>query len=298
MPRHSWNRAAALTSTALLALTLAACGSESDSGAPTEAPTSTATTSTAGSPTGGSTSSGGSGTDETPSTTATGEESPTEGRAGPDDGTGRDGDPETGADSAPTSGGSDSGGTAATSGAANPAPDPEPVVTPSADPTQAASSRVSGTTAADTSTATSLSIPAVGLSTSISPQGLRGGKVNPGPGQVIWFTGNDRVRPGATGTSVIAGHVNNARGPDTFAALEQLETGDGVVLTYPGGEKLRLEITSTDVVGKDELRTDQSVWGANSDSRRVVLVTCDDQLGFREDGHRKANFVAVAELPS
>lgn len=297
MPRHQRNRATTLASATLLALTLVGCG-ESDSGTPTDSPTSAAT-SAEGSPTGGSASSGasGDGADEGHSSTDRGA-APAADRTGSAAAT-QGGDRAAGDGTSGTSGGDGSGSAAATSSAGSPAPDPEPAVTPSADPTQEASSRTAGTSAADGSrAATSLSIPAVGLRTSISPQGLRGGKVNPRAGEVIWFTGNDRVRPGATGTSVIAGHVVNNDGPDEFAALEQLETGDGIVLTYPGGEKLRLEITSTDIVDKDELTTNQDVWGTNTDSRRVVLVTCDDELGFREDGHRTANFVAVAELPS
>ncbi|WP_435202449.1 class F sortase [Janibacter sp. GS2] len=179
------------------------------------------------------------------------------------------------------------------------APDPDIAVTPAADRAQSAAERAAGRKAADgTQSAHRLRIPAVGLSTSIGPQGLRDGKVDPAAGEVIWFTGYDRVRPGATGTTVIAGHVVNPRGPDEFAALEQLETGDGVVLDYPGGERLRFEITGTDIVDKEDLTTDADVWGHNSERRRVVLITCDDELGFREDGHRAANFVAVAELPS
>ncbi|MDN5716795.1 MAG: class F sortase [Janibacter sp.] len=178
-------------------------------------------------------------------------------------------------------------------------PDPTVSVSRAADTAQSAAERRAGTAAADaTDPATSLSIPAVGLSTQIEPQGLRGGKVNPDPGQVIWFTGYDRVRPGATGTTVIAGHVISGGEADSFAALEQLTKGDGVVLAYPGGATLRFEVTSTDIVDKDELTTSTQVWGGNDDTRRVVLVTCDDELGFRTDGHRTANFVAVAELPS
>lgn len=178
-------------------------------------------------------------------------------------------------------------------------PDPDVSVTPDSDPTQSSAERKAGIAAADaTDPASTLSIPSVGLSTTIEGQGLRGGKVNPGPGQVIWFTGYDRVRPGATGTTVIAGHVISGGKADSFAALEQLAKGDGVVLTYPGGATLRFEVTSTDIVDKDELTTSRQVWGDNDDTRRVVLVTCDDQLGFRKDGHRTANFVAVAELPS
>lgn len=188
-----------------------------------------------------------------------------------------------------------SSGTSSTSHA----PDPDVTVTPAADAPQTAAEAKAGRSAADASApATTLSIPAVGLSTKIGPQGLRDGKVNPRAGEVIWFTGYDRVRPGATGTTVIAGHVISGGRADSFAALEQLSTGDGVVLSYPGGARLRFEVTSTDIVDKDELTTSQDVWGDNSDTRRIVLVTCDDELGFRTDGHRKANFVAVAELPA
>lgn len=178
-----------------------------------------------------------------------------------------------------------------------PSPDPEVEVTRQPDDPQSPAERAAGLRAADAeASAVTLSVPSVGLTTSIEPQGLRDGKVNPLAQQVIWFTGYDRVRPGAEGTSVIAGHVVSRGGPDKFAPLEYVKKGDGVVLTYPTGETLRLEITRTDIVGKSDLQVDQDVWGANDSSRRVVLVTCDDRLGFREDGHREANFVAVAEI--
>lgn len=214
---------------------------------------------------------------------------------------GDDADPSPGTTSGGTSSSSSSAASSST-GSGSPtsnSPDPDVSVTPATDRAQSDEQRAAGTEAADgEQSADRLSIPAVGLDTSIAPQGLRGGKVNPTAGEVIWFTGHDRARPGATGTTVIAGHVVNRQGPDEFAALEQLETGDGVVLTYPGDEELRFEVTRTDIVDKDELTTDADVWGQNSDTRKVVLVTCDDELGFREDGHRRANFVAVAELPS
>lgn len=176
-------------------------------------------------------------------------------------------------------------------------PDPEIDITAQPDEPQSAAERAAGIRAADQeAAAVSVSVPSVGLTTTISPQGLRDGKVNPLAQQVIWFTGYDRTRPGAPGTSVVAGHVVSGGGPDKFAPLEYVKEGDGVVLTYPGGEELRLEIVRTDIVAKTDLQTDQDVWGANDSTRRVVLVTCDDRLGFREDGHREANFVAVAEI--
>ncbi|CAM3979653.1 class F sortase [Janibacter anophelis] len=188
--------------------------------------------------------------------------------------------------------------TSTVSGDPDQSPDPQVTVTPAGDEPQSSAQAKAGMAAADaTAPATRMRIPAVGLTTQIEPQGLRGGKVNPAAGQVIWFTGYDRARPGAVGTTVVAGHVIANGRADAFAALEQLSKGDGVVLDYPGGEKLRFEVTSTRIVDKDELTTSKEVWGDNDDTRRVVLITCDDELGFRTDGHRKANFVAVAELP-
>ncbi len=188
--------------------------------------------------------------------------------------------------------------TTSTSTRATPEADPSVAVTPRRDPTQPADARSAALADVDGGAQTAtLQLPAIGLSTPLVPQGLRGGKVNPLPQQVIWFTGNERVVPGAVGTSVVAGHVSSSGGADQFAALDRLKKGDGVVLTYPSGTELRLEVTRTHVVDKEELRRDQDVWGANDDTRRVVLVTCDDVLGFREDGHRKANLVVVAELP-
>lgn len=289
--KHPRKRPSALAAAALLALTLAGCGEES--GDPAANPSSSATSTDASSSE--SESSSGAGQAESEDESESGSQGESTGESG---GEGDAAGQETASGSASPSRTGSSPKASSGTPTSN-APDPDVSVQAKDDPAQKTSERSTGTTAADGSAAaTSLSIPAVDLRTSISPDGLRGGKVNPPPNKVTWFNGYDRVRPGAKGTSVIAGHVINKQGPDTFAALEQLETGDGVVLGYPGGEKLRLEVTSTDVVGKDELRTSADVWGSNSSTRRVVLITCDDQLGFRDDGHRKANFVAIAEVPS
>lgn len=217
-------------------------------------------------------------------------DAPTGGQAGSPSGTGSDTSSDT-SNSEQTSNTASSSSTATTSGA-----DPEVDITSSsAEPVPASEEQRARDAVDDGAVATGLSIPAVGLQTDLVAQGLRGGKVNPLPDQVIWFTGYDRVSPGATGTSVIAGHVVNQDGPDRFAALEGVSTGDTVMLTYSSGDRLTFAITRAEVVDKTDLQSDPDVWGDNDSTRRVVLVTCDDTLGFREDGHRKANFVVVAE---
>ncbi|WP_170070161.1 hypothetical protein [Knoellia remsis] len=46
---------------------------------------------------------------------------------------------------------------------------------------------------------------------------------------------------------------------------------------------------------KESVSQDSRVWGANSSVRRIALITCDDDGGYRADGHRVSNFVVIAE---
>lgn len=118
--------------------------------------------------------------------------------------------------------------------------------------------------------------------------------VDPPEGVALWLQGFDRVRPGTTGTSVVAGHVVYDGQDDIFTRLPEVEVGEHVRLVQDG-ETLDLVVTRAEVVDKRDLTRDEQVWGANSDTRRVVLITCDDELGIGTDGHTKANFVVVAE---
>lgn len=137
----------------------------------------------------------------------------------------------------------------------------------------------------------------VDIAEDVVPQGLsEEGTIDPAAGEVIWFTGYDRVAPGQVGTAVVAGHVSYGDRPDAFADLADVAVGDRVEVGYTGGEVLDLEVVSTDLVDKAELRHSRDVWGANDDVRRVAVITCDDAFGLRDDGHRAANFVAVAEV--
>jgi len=140
-----------------------------------------------------------------------------------------------------------------------------------------------------------LRIPAIGLDRSVSGRGLSAdGTINPLPGKVMWFTGYDRVRPGRTGTAVIAAHVAVGGRPDVFAALTDVDVGDRVEVTE-GGRTIRYTVRSARAVDKRALTTDQAVWGANDSASRLAIITCDDAFGFRSDGHRVANLVLIAE---
>ena len=143
-------------------------------------------------------------------------------------------------------------------------------------------------------TGPALRIPGIGLDADLHAEGLRDGRINPPAGTVMWFTGYDRVAPGEVGTAVIAGHVVASGRADVFNRLSEVAVGDEVqVVGDDGVETFR--VVRAGVVDKDELTVDQTVWGANSSVRRLAIITCDDAYGFRDDGHRVANYVVIAE---
>lgn len=142
----------------------------------------------------------------------------------------------------------------------------------------------------------SLTVDAAAIDQPVVPGGLTAeGTINPDRGQLIWFTGYDRVEPGEVGTAVLSGHVSYEGVPDVFADLHRVASGDEVVMRRGDGSAQSYVVTEVDIVDKAALQRDVRVWGDQRETRRLVLVTCDDELGFREDGHRAANLVVIAE---
>lgn len=130
----------------------------------------------------------------------------------------------------------------------------------------------------------------------ISPEGLTPqGTINPAAGEAIWFVGHDRVIPGQLGTAVIAGHETYYQQPDVFHDLDEATEGDVLTIGYGDGQTREFVIRSTSQVSKEGLQRSQEVWGDQDDVARIALITCDPSLGQREDGHQRANFVAIAE---
>lgn len=130
----------------------------------------------------------------------------------------------------------------------------------------------------------------------INPEGLTPqGTIDPAPGDAIWHVGSGRVVPGQVGTAVIAGHVVYDDEPDVFYDLPEVTEGDIVTVGYGNGETREFVITQTQQMSKEGLQRAPSVWGNQKDVARIALITCDDSLGFRSDGHSRANFVAIAE---
>ncbi|KGN38329.1 hypothetical protein N803_10050 [Knoellia subterranea KCTC 19937] len=141
----------------------------------------------------------------------------------------------------------------------------------------------------------SMSVPAIDVSGRLRRIAAVNGVVNPPSGTLAWVSGYNRVRPGEIGTAVVAGHVVHGKSPDVFYHLQNIDRGDRITVWDSDGKPVVYTVTKTRVANKTEVSRDSAVWGANSSVRRLALITCDDDEGFRADGHRVANFVAIAE---
>ncbi|MEO6019794.1 MAG: class F sortase [Knoellia sp.] len=136
---------------------------------------------------------------------------------------------------------------------------------------------------------------AIGLDTPLNSGGVdSSGKVNPPGGVAMWVRGYGRVKPGNVGTAVVAGHVVASGRDDVFAHLMSVRVGNTVVVRS-GSVTRTYVVKRAAVVKKEALTHDADVWGGNTSTRRIVLITCDDELGFRSDGHRVANYVVIAD---
>jgi len=140
-----------------------------------------------------------------------------------------------------------------------------------------------------------LGVAAIRLNTPLRSIGVgASGTISPPAGQARWVRGFGRVQPGKIGTAVVAGHVVSSGDPDVFSELSSVRVGNKVVVTA-GSMTRTYVVTRAAVVKKSALTRDADVWGQNTSTRRIVLITCDDELGYRSDGHRVANYVVVAD---
>lgn len=117
------------------------------------------------------------------------------------------------------------------------------------------------------------------------------GFINP-PAQVVqWY--DESPRPGEPGIAVIAGHVTYGGLPDAFADLDETTVGEEVVVVDEEGVERRFEVTEVRYADKDDVMSDQDVWGT-SDVPRLAIVTCDDASAVEDGGHFAGNLVVEA----
>jgi LPXTG-site transpeptidase (sortase) family protein len=138
-----------------------------------------------------------------------------------------------------------------------------------------------------------LSIPAIGVDTSLmrlglAPEGAMA--VPPGRFPAGWFTGSPT--PGSAGPSVIAGHVTY-NGPGVFFRLGQLRPGDRVRVSRRDGTTVTFAVMTVQQYAKDAFPT-AAVYGFSADPE-LRLITCS---GDYDHAHHRYddNLVVYARM--
>jgi sortase (surface protein transpeptidase) len=99
--------------------------------------------------------------------------------------------------------------------------------------------------------------------------------------------------PGAPGSAVVAGHVDDAeQGLGAMAALREAEPGDEVLVTDAAGAVTRWQVVSRELLDKQALPVDALF--RRDGPPRLTLVTCGGPF-LPEVGGYRDNVVVVAE---
>ncbi|PPI19023.1 class F sortase [Rathayibacter sp. AY1B1] len=140
-----------------------------------------------------------------------------------------------------------------------------PVTAP--DPAAAAPARTVGVEPAR------LSVPAIGLDEPLIALGIQSDGAMEVPADyddVGWFSGGGR--PGGSGRTVIAAHVDSRSGPAVFFRLGELAPGDEIAVSGVDGSEHRYRVTAVESHAKAAFPTAR-VFGATLEEE-LILVTC------------------------
>lgn len=140
---------------------------------------------------------------------------------------------------------------------------------------------------------TRLTIPAIGVDTSVVPLGRNpdgSAQVPSGTTYISWY--DLGPRPGQLGPAVILGHVDSYTGPGVFFRLRSLLPGD-VINVQAGKRMLRFHVTKLVTYRKNQFAT-TAVFGPTPDAE-LRLITCGGPFD-RSIGHYEDNVVVYAIL--
>jgi sortase (surface protein transpeptidase) len=139
-----------------------------------------------------------------------------------------------------------------------------------------------------------LSVPAIGVRTSLVDLGLRKNGTLQVPSSTAvagWYTGSPR--PGMVGAAVIAGHIDSRSGPGIFFWLRILRPGDRVYVGRADGTMAVFTVTAVRKFAKGQFPT-ATVYGPVPDGE-LRLITCGGVFD-RSLGSYLSNVVVFARL--
>jgi len=146
----------------------------------------------------------------------------------------------------------------------------------------------------DRSAPTTLNIPAIGVSVSVSALGLNADGTVQVPTdfqQPGWYRLGPS--PGQVGSAVILGHVDSYRGPAVFFQLRSLKAGDPVDVKLADGATAHFIVSTLAMYPKVQFPA-QQVYGSHGDSE-LQLVTCGGVFDSHS-GSYLSNIVAYSTL--
>ncbi|WP_299527254.1 class F sortase [uncultured Streptomyces sp.] len=106
-----------------------------------------------------------------------------------------------------------------------------------------------------------------------------------------WY--EDGTPPGAEGTAIVAGHVDNASGPAVFYALGALKRGNTVEVLRRDGRTAVFSIDAIEVYDNDDF-PDRRVYG-KAPYAAMRLITCGGGFSEAEGGYQ-GNVVVYTHL--
>jgi hypothetical protein len=139
-----------------------------------------------------------------------------------------------------------------------------------------------------------LSVPALGIKTSLIDLGITSSGTLQVPTTTTvagWFTGGPR--PGAVGAAVIAGHVDSRTGVGIFFWLRTLHPGDRIYVGRADGTMAVFTVTDVQMYAKDKFPT-SAVYGSVPDAE-LRLITCGG-IFDRTTGSYLSNVVVFARM--
>lgn len=100
--------------------------------------------------------------------------------------------------------------------------------------------------------------------------------------KVGWF--EPGTKPGNKGNSVLAGHVDNYKGPAVFFYLKDLKKGDEIIVTDKDGKKKTYVVQKLESYPMDNSPIEK-IFGS-TDEKRLNLITCTGTFVRDKGGHQ------------